>query len=88
MFNMVLDESMNQKGFPEGNRILRDILRLGVSKYRVSRALDVTYPQVRKWELNYASPNLDNLNKLKMLKFRCIEEKKLQEQLEKKLKDM
>lgn len=54
----------------EGNAIVRKIMALGVSQYRIAKELPVSKEQLRKWVRNWATPNDENTEKL-----RCYYEK-------------
>lgn len=62
----------------EGNAIVRKILALGVSQYRLAKDLPISREQVKKWVRNYSSPNDENLEKLRAFYYKVRIELNLQ----------
>lgn len=55
---------MAEPGIKAGNELVQEILKMGVSKYRLGKDIGVCDTQVYKWVRNEQSPNLENFNKL------------------------
>lgn len=66
-----------EQGNREGNAIVRQLLAYGVSQYRIHKDLPVSREQVKKWVRNYASPNDENLAKLRTFRTKIMVEKNL-----------
>lgn len=55
---------MAEPGIKAGNDLVQEILKMGVSKYRLSKDLGVCDTQIYKWVRGEASPNRLNFSKL------------------------
>lgn len=76
---MVLFDEKTMAGYgnKEGNSIVRQLLAMGVSQYRIAKDLPVSREQVKKWLRGYSSPNDENLSKLRCFRSKIMVGKNL-----------
>lgn len=53
-----------EKGNPAGNELVREILAMGISKYKLHKDIGVSDTQVYKWVRGEQSPCQSNYQKL------------------------
>lgn len=55
---------MVQPGIKAGNDLVREILAMGISKYRLAKDLGLSDTTVNNWVSGENSPSLSNFNRL------------------------
>ena len=55
---------MAEKGNPAGNDLVKEILAMGVSKYRMAKQMKVSETQIYNWVKGVCSPSQKNFNRL------------------------
>ena len=65
MFMVMIATDFMKKGYRAGNDLVKEILALGVSKYRMAKDLKVERQTVYNWYYGHFSPDEHNYSRLK-----------------------